>query len=215
MDLMDRMDALIEERHLLTHPFYRAWLDGTLPFGAMQEYARQYYAFESTFPRFLSALHSRSERAETRAALLENLWDEEHGEANHREMWLRFGEGVGVERDDVMAATHNDATKGLLETYWTSVTERPVPAGVAAVYAYERQVPQVAAAKIDGLKHRYGVTDRRTLGFFETHALLDIEHSNAERQIIAGAGDGEEQGVLDATGAALEAWWSFLDAVTP
>ena len=29
MDLIDRIDALVEEKHLLRHPFYQAWLDGT------------------------------------------------------------------------------------------------------------------------------------------------------------------------------------------
>src|SRR5207302_441240 len=80
---------------LLTHPFYTKWVAGTLPRECLQEYARQYHAFESSFPTFLSAIHSRTEDRGVRQALLENLWDEEHGEANHRELWLRFAEGVG------------------------------------------------------------------------------------------------------------------------
>src|SRR5918994_3353330 len=115
--LLDRIDALIAERHLLTHPFYTKWREGTLSREALQEYARQYYAFESSFPRFLSALHSRSERANVRQALLENLWDEEHGTANHAELWLRFGEGIGVGREDVRAARWNHASSALVETY--------------------------------------------------------------------------------------------------
>src|SRR5262249_2948850 len=143
MDLIDRIDALIDERHLLTHPFYTKWAEGTLPKESLQEYARQYYAFESTFPRLLSSLHTRSEDRETRQQILENLWDEEHGDANPRELWLRFAEGIGVDRDDVTTAEWNPATRALIDTYWRAVTEAPVPAGVAAVYAYERQVPQV------------------------------------------------------------------------
>ena len=46
-----------------------------------------------------------------RQSILDNLWDEEHGEVNHAEMWLRFGEGIGVDRDDVRAAARNDGTK--------------------------------------------------------------------------------------------------------
>jgi pyrroloquinoline-quinone synthase len=215
MDLVDRIDALIDERHLLTHSFYRKWVDGTLPPDALQEYARQYYAFESNFPRFLSALHSRTEDPAIRAGLLENLWDEEHGESNHRELWLRFAEGIGVDRDDVTSARWNDATRGLVATYEEATREAPVAAGVAALYAYERQVPPVAQAKLDGLKARFGVTDPRTLGFFQTHAWLDVEHSNAEREMIASLSDGVQDEVLATTAAALDAWWSFLDAVDP
>src|SRR5207247_4536552 len=151
MDLIERVDEAIERRHLLTHPFYTKWVAGELPREALQEYARQYYAFESSFPRFLSAMHSRSDRADVRAAILENLWDEEHGEANHQELWLRFAEGVGVDRGDVRRAETNQSTTALVDTYWRTCTEAPTPAGVAAVYAYEAQVPEVAQAKIQGL----------------------------------------------------------------
>jgi pyrroloquinoline-quinone synthase len=215
MDLLDRIDALIDDRHLLRHPFYQQWLAGTLPFDALQEYARQYFAFESTFPRFLSTLHSRSEDPEARAAILDNLWDEEHGEANHQELWLRFAEGVGVPREDVRATLPNAATSDLLTTYWSACLEAPVAAGVAAAYAYERQVPAVARAKADGLRERYSLTDESALAFFEVHATLDEEHSAAEREIIGSHGAGAEDEVLGRTGAVLEAWWSFLDAVTP
>jgi pyrroloquinoline-quinone synthase len=213
MELLTRIDRLIDERHLLGHSFYRKWVAGTLPTEALQDYARQYYAFESTFPRILSALHSRSDRPEVRASLLDNLWDEEHGAANHSELWLRFAEGMGVSREDVRGAERNESTQALVDTYWNAASNASVAAGVAAVYAYERQVPQVAQAKIDGLKQRYGVTDGRTLGFFETHATLDVEHSEAERKIIADLGPADEDAVLASTSAALDAWWRFLDAV--
>jgi pyrroloquinoline-quinone synthase len=215
MDLLEKIDAMIDGRHLLTHPFYRSWVAGTLPATALQEYARQYYAFESSFPRMLSALHTRSDRADVRQALLENLWDEEHGDSNHQELWLRFAEGIGVDRSEVMEARWNEATGALVKTYVDTAHEAPVAAGVAAVYAYERQVPAVAQAKIDGLRQRYGVSDPRTLGFFETHATLDVEHSEAERRVVADLGPEHEDEVLKATEAALQAWWGFLDGVTP
>jgi pyrroloquinoline-quinone synthase len=213
MDLLQRIDSMIEERHLLNHPFYQAWRAGTLPNEALQEYARQYYAFESTFPRILSALHSRTERADLRASLLDNLWDEEHGEENHVELWLRFAEGLGVDRDEVRGAEWNDATRALVDGYLRTASEDAVAAGVAAVYAYEAQVPPVAQAKIDGLRERYGIDDERTLAFFTTHAYLDIEHSQAEREMVAALGEDDEQAVLAATRRALDDWWGFLDGV--
>jgi pyrroloquinoline-quinone synthase len=215
MDLLEQIDALIEERHLLRHSFYRKWLDGTLPVGALQDYARQYFAFESTFPRFLSAIHSRCDRADVRAALLDNMWDEEHGDANHQELWLRFAEGLGIGRAEVIGADRNTSTQALIETYWRAATELPVAAAVAAVHAYERQIPAVAQAKIDGLRQGYGIEDPRTLGFFEVHALLDVEHAEAERRILSELGPADEETVLEGTRAALEAWWGFLDAVDP
>jgi pyrroloquinoline-quinone synthase len=41
--LLESLDALIEEYHLLKHPFYQAWTKGTLSREALQLYAEQYY----------------------------------------------------------------------------------------------------------------------------------------------------------------------------
>ena len=185
MNLLERIDALIADRHLLKHPFYTKWRGGTLTRAELQDYAQQYYAFESTFPRFLSALHARTDRPDVRQSLLDNLWDEEHGEVNHAEMWLRFGEGIGADRESVRGAARNVGTRALLDTYWSSVTDGPIAAGIAALYAYEGQVPEVATEKIRGLVERYGIDDPRTLAFFTVHSTLDVEHSGAEREMIA------------------------------
>jgi pyrroloquinoline-quinone synthase len=150
-----------------------------------------------------------------RQSILDNLWDEEHGEVNHAELWLRFGEGIGVDRDSVRDAARNDGTKQLLSTYWWAVSDGPLAAGVAALYAYEGQVPEVATEKINGLRDRYGVDDARTLSFFTVHSTLDIEHSGAERDMISSLAttEADEEAAVAATGAALDAWWGFLSAV--
>jgi pyrroloquinoline-quinone synthase len=213
MDILDRLDQMIDERHLLKHPFYTKWTEGTLPIEAMREYARQYFAFESAMPRFLSALHTRTESAEVRQQILDNLWDEEHGKDNHAELWLRFAEGIGVDRDDVKSAERNEATDALVRTYEEITRAAPVAAGIAALYAYERQVPQTSGSKIDGLARNYGVEDSRSIAFFKVHGVLDIEHSDAEREMLGTLIDGNEVAVEDATRRALDAWWNFLSAV--
>lgn len=213
MDALTAIDTMIEERHLLGHPFYRRWVAGTLPREALQDYTRQYYAFESSFPRFLSAIHSRCEDLGARQTILDNLWDEEHGEDNHAELWLRFAEGMGVPRKDVLQAERNPATRALVGTYRKVTSEEPVEAGIAAVYAYERQVPAVAAAKLEGLQTHYGVDDARTVTFWQVHRALDDEHAAGERTLLLAADNDEV--VLRATETALTAWWRFLDDVDP
>ena len=214
MDLLDRLDAMIDERHLLKHTFYTRWNEGTLPMEALQEYARQYYAFESAMPRFLSALHTRTADKAVRQQILDNLWDEEHGKENHAELWLRFAEGVGVSREDVASATPNEATKALVDMYFDVTGDASVAEGVAALYAYERQVPQVAGSKIDGLAKHYGIDDKRSTKFFAVHGVMDIEHSGAEREMLGQlAADADPAPIEAATARALEAWWNFLSAV--
>jgi pyrroloquinoline-quinone synthase len=211
--LIDRIDALIEERDLLTHPFYVKWTAGTLPRENLLEYARQYYAFESYFPRCISAIHARTPQREVRQALLDNLWDEEHGDANHAELWLRFAEALGAPRTEVLGALPKPTTQELVETYRSIAAEAPVGAAVAALYAYERQVPAVAQAKIAGLRAFYGISDGPGLEFFETHSSLDVGHAAAERQIVEDLGQEDQETVVEVSAAALDAWWRFLDGI--
>jgi pyrroloquinoline-quinone synthase len=211
--MLDTVDAMVQERHLLTHSFYTKWVEGTLPKEALQEYARQYYAFESAFPRFLSAIHSQIEDRPNRQLVLDNLWDEEHGPDNHAELWLRFAEAVGVAREDVLGATPNDATRALIDTYRDAAAESPA-AGLAALYAYESQVPAVAQSKIDGLKAHYGVDGGSGTDFFTAHIEADTGHAAAERTLVGSLASSEAE-VTGAADRALTAWWDFLSAVDP
>jgi pyrroloquinoline-quinone synthase len=214
------IDARIAERHLLKHPFYQAWTAGTLPREALLDYVGQYYAFESRLPGFLHALAARSESAPVRDALLANARDEEQGNGNHPELWLRFGEALGLERADVQGARLNASTQALVDTYREAAERAPVAAGVAALYAYESQLPAVAEAKIAGLKEHYGFgegTARRTgLAFFEVHRTIDVHHAAEERAIVEAAEPAGSAGpAIEWAERALEAWWNFLSGVYP
>lgn len=142
-----RIDQRIAARHLLRHPFYLSWTAGTLPRESLLEYARQYFAFESNLPRYLTAMHARSESPRVRAALLANAWDEEHGEQNHAELWLPFAGSLGLSRGEVEKATRSPATRTLVDTYWAAASPAPVEGGVAALHAYESQLPAASESK--------------------------------------------------------------------
>ena len=86
----------IMEYSMLKHPFYVAWTEGKLSQSVLGEYAKQYYAHVRAFPTYVSAVHSRCEDLGIRQKLLENLIEEERGEENHPELWMRFAEGLGV-----------------------------------------------------------------------------------------------------------------------
>jgi pyrroloquinoline-quinone synthase len=230
---METIELRIAERHLLTHPFYQAWTAGTLPREALLDYAAQYYAFESNLPQLLRSLAARSESAADREALLANARDEEHGASNHPELWLRFGEALGLERSQVIGARLNATTQALVDTYREAAERAPVPAGVAALYAYESQLPAVAEAKIAGLRQHFGfgersprrsgegvtsegVTSREGLAFFEVHRTIDVHHAAEERRIIERAGEGASAAAaVQWVERALEAWWNFLSGVYP
>ena len=94
----------IERYAMLKHPFYQLWSAGELDLEVLREYAKQYYAHVKAFPTYVSATHSHCDDVAVRQMLLENLIEEERGENNHPELWLRFAEGLGLTRDEVKNA---------------------------------------------------------------------------------------------------------------
>ncbi len=211
---LTRLQRRIDSRSLLTHPFYQAWQAGNLTMDDLRVYASQYYFVEANFPRFLSAIHSRCTVREVRQSILDNLWDEEHGDCNHRAMWLDFCSTLGLDRDGLELSPPQPRTQALLDTYYAICTRGSFQEGLAAVYAYEVQVPRVAMEKIRGLREFYGVADEQSLRFFNVHSTLDEDHALREAEGISNnTRPDDEPRVEAALQAALDAWWGFLDAV--
>ena len=212
---LDKVEQTISERSLLQHPFYQAWSNGTLPIDSLVRYAGQYYHFELAYPTFLSGLHHRCADQQVRQLLLDNLWDEEHGEENHLELWLRFCEGLAMDRNEVQSGSQAEATAALVETYRDLTSAAPVAAGAAALYAYESQIPAVAAAKLQGLRDFYGIEAGQAGAFFAVHRAQDVQHSQAERTMVQtlASTPAEQEAVVQAVDKATEALWRFLDGV--
>lgn len=208
-ELQGRLQEVLTAKSLLTHPFYREWTAGTLQVERLQEYARQYFHFEAAFPRFLSAIHARTESPPVRQMLLENLWDEEYGPRNHRALWLEFAEAVGVPSAEVEASTPNTETTALVDHFGRMCREAPVAEALATLYAYEGQVPAVARQKIIGLRENYGLRPEQ-FEFFSIHLVADVAHSDTELKAIAETMESEES-VVAAAAVACDRLLSFLD----
>ena len=212
---LDALDLKIAGRNVLLHPFYQAWNAGTLSREALQDYAAQYYKHVAAFPTYLSAAHSNTPDASARRILLQNLCDEEAGYPNHPELWLQFAEGMGLSRAEAENAPAQTETLALIETFQTLCRSGRYTDAIAALYAYESQIPEVAATKIAGLISRYGVTDDATLKYFTVHAEADVVHRAEERALLAKHITSPEQ-VASANRAAdlaLEAVWNLLSGV--
>jgi len=214
MGWTSEIDALVERKHLLKHPFYSAWTDGTLSIEALRGYAGQYYRHVLSFPTYLSAVHSETSDLETRQYLLENLIDEERGSDNHPELWLRFAEGIGCRREDVRLAAPLPETAACDRAFREVAAQGPA-SGLAALYAYESMIPAVASSKIDGLKRHYGIDDDSTLRFFTVHLEVDERHADVARDLLERTAPADERAAAKrAASDALDALWSLLDGVT-
>ena len=207
--------AAVMQHSMLKHPFYVAWSEGRLSKEVLQEYAKQYYAHVRAFPTYVSAVHSHCDDLETRQMLLENLIEEEQGADNHPELWLRFAESLGVTRDEVRNAELLPRTKDSVARLKQLTQSADYREGLAALYAYESQIPEVAQTKRAGLKEFYGIDDERGVSFFRVHESIDLLHKEVEQRILAKecVTPEDRERVTVAANAGAQALWLFLDGV--
>jgi len=164
------------------------------------------------FPKHLRVLAARTE-GPIRDIVMENLAEEENPERPHPKMWREFAAALGVGEDDITCCPALPGTQAVVETFREIVGDRPVAEAVAALYAYEAQVPEIATTKIDGLKKFYGVNSPEGLGYFEVHESADKAHREAWRNWLMEHAEGSEDEILATTNEALNALWGALDAV--
>jgi pyrroloquinoline-quinone synthase len=208
-------DAVMEYS-MLKHPFYVAWTEGKLSKAVLAEYAKQYYAHVRAFPTYVSGVHSRCEDISIRQELLENLIEEERGDENHPELWLRFAAALGVTRDDVKSAELLPATKDSVQRLRALTQSEDYREGLAALLAYESQIPDVAQTKREGLKEFYGIADESAVSFFRVHESIDQLHQQVEMQILEQQclSLSDQDQAIAAAREAARALWGFLDGVS-
>jgi pyrroloquinoline-quinone synthase len=211
---LDKIDGDIAKKHLLKHPFYLAWTRGELSKEALADYAKQYYHHVAAFPTYLSAVHAKCDDQATRKQLLDNLIDEEAGSPNHPQLWLKFAEGLGVSDADVRNPSKEPETKNLVDTFRAVCSNGSTAEGLAALYAYESQIPAICESKIDGLKRHYGFTDPENYQYFALHVEADREHSATERKMLGAYIDNRNfDSVRASVNRILEALWGILSGV--
>jgi len=200
---LNKIDSDIADKNLLKHPFYLAWTRGELSKEALTDYARQYYHHVAAFPTYLSAVHAKCDDQAARKQLL-----------NHPDLWKQFAEGLGVKDVDLAKTEKEPETKNLIGTFRSVCGEGSTTEGLAALYAYESQIPAICESKIDGLKKHYGFTDPEHYRYFSVHIEADREHSAAERQMLSSYIDnGNFENVKASANRVLDALWEMLSGV--
>jgi pyrroloquinoline-quinone synthase len=202
-DLLERqLTDVLEGRRLLEHPFYQRWERGELSAAELAAYAAQYRHLEAALPGLLGDVAAGMAPGDGRDAVLRTLADEV-GPPAHLDLYDTFATAAGA-----VSAPPAAATTALLEVQRRCVDEGPAT-GLAALLAYELQVPEVAASKAAGLRAHHGL-DTSATRFWDLHAGLDVEHAAWSLDALAGIGGGPE--VLGAARATADAWWAFLDS---
>ena len=207
------LNKKLDQYHLLNHPFYRSWNDGKLTREIIKDYAEQYYQHVKAFPRYISATHSICEDIEKRKILLENLQDEENPNADHPKLWKNFALAMGADKDKIEDVKREWFTNDMIENFFHQA-RKSYAEGLASLYTYERQIPEIAETKIRGLKSFYGVTSKEGLEFFEAHKAADVIHRKECEKLLDALTDEEKVKAEKASMLTARYLWNFLSGMS-
>ena len=208
-----KLNKKLDQYHLLNHPFYKSWNEGKLTREIIKDYAEQYYQHVKAFPRYISATHSICEDIEKRKILLENLQDEENPNADHPKLWKNFALAMGADPEKIENVKREWFTNDMIENFFYQA-RKSYAEGLASLYTYERQIPEIAETKIRGLKKFYGVSSKEGLEFFEAHKAADVIHRKECEKLLDALTEEEKEKAEKASVLTARYLWNFLSGMS-
>jgi pyrroloquinoline-quinone synthase len=216
-DLLARVEA---RRTFGGHPLWLAIADGKLRREQLKLFAVQFFLQVREFPRAVSAMHANCPFPEERMALAESIYEEETGRISgcnqpHPEIFIRFGEAIGLARAEMVEGKPLPATRALIDWFELSTKQRSfIEAAAAMNLAAEGQVSGAFGPMARKLQEHYGLS-REAVAFWDVHELADAEHSAVgDNIVVRHARDAATQArVRDALHHSLDAWWQFFDGI--
>ena len=216
-DLVARIEA---RRTFGGHPLWREIADGKLSRAQLKFFAVQFFLQVREFPRAVSAMHANCPFPKERMELAESVYEEETGRLSgcnqpHPELFIRFGEALGLRRAELVEGRPLPATRALIDWFELSTKQRSfIEAAAAMNLAAEGQVVGAFGPMARRLQKNYGLS-REAVEFWDVHEIADAEHSQVGDSIVVRhATDSATQArVRDALQHSLDAWWQFFDGI--
>jgi pyrroloquinoline-quinone synthase len=205
MSLLTRVDAEIQKRSLLKHPFYLMWSEGKLTQENLAGYSLEYFQLVKAVPTMVANVQRLSSPARA-GRIGENLEEEK----THVEPWVDFARSLGVSRVKLEGFAGASATLESVKAL-EALTASSFEEGAAAMYAYEKQLPEISRSKISGLKKFYGMEGGDATRYFELHEEADVRHAAVWRSFLARTS--AEKKVMKAVVGSLKAQNALLDSV--
>jgi len=204
MDIIQRIDSEIERRSLLKHSFYQMWTEGKLTVDHLQGYSKEYFQLVKAVPRFVEGLAKWTDNPDVAGNAKE--------EAEHVEPWVRFAAALGVSRNELADYDGAEKTNAAVEKMM-KLANASFEEAVAAMYAYEMELPRISSSKIDGLKKFYGMDSEDATKYFEIHEEADVRHAQVWREMLQKIPADRQEAAFNAAVESLKAQNMLLDSV--
>ncbi|MHA7733284.1 TenA family transcriptional regulator [Nitrosopumilus sp. S6] len=177
MNIIQKIDEMIEERSLLKHPFYQAWSDGKLTKESLAGYSKEYFQLVKEVPSFMAPIIDKAPES-----VVKELVENQQEESDHIKPWIAFAGELGISEEELLSYSGLPKTRKavselneLMDTF---------ESGACAMYAFEKEIPKISQTKLDGLAEFYGMTSEEATEYFKLHTEADIRHTASWRNIL-------------------------------
>lgn len=182
--VFNSLETVLQKHNVLSHPFFQMLHCGGLAPDTLRIFCKQFYHIVKNFPRMVSAVHFNTEEIRIRQLLLRILQDEESGKEHSLELWIRFSESIGVTRNELEQTAMLQCTKSFIETMNDFCRNRSYIEGLASLYAFESQMPELLKTNAEGLIKFYNVTAKGAIKFFTVRQEKEASHCFLHRELI-------------------------------
>ena len=177
MNIIQKIDEMIEERSLLKHPFYQMWSDGKLTKESLAGYSKEYFQLVKAVPAFMAPIIEKAPET-----VVSELVENQQEESDHIKPWIAFAGELGISEDELISYSGTAKTqKAVSDLNELMVT---FDGGASAMYAFEKEIPKISQTKLDGLAEFYGMTSNEATEYFKLHTEADIRHAASWRNIL-------------------------------
>jgi pyrroloquinoline-quinone synthase len=215
--LIKIIDDQISKRSLLNHRFYILWKEGKLTINHLRSYSKEYFQLVKAVPELVHNIHENLENYDTRNQYVKAVKNTQNEEYQHIEPWIKFAQSLGIEKQELLEYEGNDevnlAIENLKESCLSSILE-----GASTMYSFEKELPQISKAKIEGLKKFYNIFSDEDITYFKIHQIADIEHARLWKTLLLDYNlvrntKGLNEVILNASVRSLNSQNQILDAV--
>lgn len=206
-NVVQRIDLEIENRSLLKHSFYKMWSEGKLTIDHLQGYSKEYFQLVKIVPNFVESIAEATGNSDD-----DIITNNAREEAEHVELWVRFATALGVSRSELISYGGSEKTNEAVAKLM-GLASLAFEEAVAAMYAYEMELPKISRSKIDGLKKLYGMESEDATKYFEIHEEADVRHAQVWREILQRIPSERHETAINAAIKSLQAQNMLLDSV--
>ncbi len=206
--LIDQINFEIEKYSLLKHDFYKLWQEGKLTPDHLAGYSKEYFQLVKIVPLLVENVLKTNKVKKYEGLIQKSLQDERE----HIEPWTKFSSSLNVDKHELLNHIGEDLTIQSINDLM-KISESSFEEAVAALYAFEKELPKISETKLDGLVKFYGITNDESSEYFNIHKEIDIYHSKIWENIIKESPDDKNEKMLNAAIISLKAQNRLLDSV--